>query len=401
MSHPLISHSPDLSRLFDEGYVLYIRDGTLIVEDIPYGSNGVVKKGTLVCAIEDDTTRTHPPSDHMVWWSGEEPDASLMGLRQSPICDRQQKLIAGVEVNLRLSIKKRRDDGTWENYSDYFDKITAYADFLTRTAKSIDPCADARSGRVVQLEKTESVFMYRDGTAAVRGLARVNEKVENEVVAIVGGGGTGSYILDFVCRTPVAEIRIFDHDIVKAHNGYRYPGAMSADDVKRRRKKVDYLAEEYGRFRRRIIPFVEAVTGDLPLAISTATFVFLAIDEPREKKGIVSALLDCGIPFIHVGMGVNSRGPDGDELQALAAVTLMAPEDGWDLESAGKHISFADPEDRGVYGTDAQIVELNAMNAALAVIQWKKYRGIYATIGEFDTAYDTECHILAKRMRNK
>lgn len=397
MSHSLISRSEDLSRLKSEGYVLYIRDGTLIVEDVPYEHSGTVKRGAIVCAIEDDTTRTLRPSDHTVWWSGGEPNAALMGLSRSPVCSTQRQTIAGVEVSLQLSIKKRQHDGAWEGYDDYYDKISAYAGFLTRSAKAIDPHADARTGRVVRLDEAESVFLYRDGTAGVRGLDRVNEKVSKEVVAIIGGGGTGSYILDFVSRTPVAEVRIFDDDLLKAHNGYRYPGAVSAEDILKRHRKVDFLSERYSGFRRCIFPYPEAVTGELPSAVLTATFVFLAIDKPSEKRGIVSSLLSRRIPFVHVGMSVNPWGADGNELQATAATTLMAPEDDWNMESAGKYIGFVDSEELGIYMSNAQVVELNALNAAFAVIQWKKYRGIYASIGEVDTTYDTERQLLAKR----
>lgn len=397
MSHSLISRSEDLSRLKSEGYALYIRDGTLIVEDVPYEHGGAVKTGTIVCAIEDDTTRTLSPSDHTVWWSGEEPNASLMELSRSPVCSTQRQTIAGVEVNLQLSIKKRQHDGTWEGYNDYYDKISAYADFLTRSARAVDPRADARTGRVVPLDDSESVFLYRDGTAGVRGLDRVNEKVGKEIVAIIGGGGTGSYILDFVSRTPVAEIHVFDGDMLKAHNGYRYPGTVSAEEIQKRHRKVNFLAERYGKFRRQIFAYPETITGELPTAVLTATFVFLAIDKPSDKKGIVSSLLSRGIPFVHVGMSVNPWGAEGSELQATVATTLMAPEDDWSMESASKYIGFVDSEELGLYMSNAQIVELNALNAALAVIQWKKYRGIYASVGEVDTTYDTERQLMAKR----
>jgi hypothetical protein len=45
---------------------------------------------------------------------------------------------------------------------------------------------------------------------------------------------------------------------------------------------------------------------------------------------------------------------------------------------AERHISFADNDAAAnEYATNIQIAELNALNAALAVIQWKKLCGIY------------------------
>ncbi len=399
MSHPLISHSEDLTRLSDDGYALAIREGTLIVEDIPYESAGSIKRGAFVCGIEDDTNRTLPPGDHTIWWSGDEPNASLMGLPKSPVCSRDEQMIAGVQVRFQLSIKKRSPDGTWENYVDYFDKISTYADFLTRSAKAIDASATARSNRVISFEESESVFTYRDGTAGVRGIDLINKKVEHEIVAIVGTGGTGSYILDFVARTPVAEIHLFDDDILKAHNGYRYPSAVPKEDIQERLHKAKFLSDKYSKFRRGIFPHIEPVFEQLPKSLLSATFVFLAIDSPRDKRGIVSSLLRLKMPFVHVGIGINIRRPTPHDslFQALAAVTLMAPEDDWNLDLAAKYIGFSDPEEQGIYSSNAQIVELNALNAALAVLQWKKYRGVYVSGKEIDTSYDTELHLLAKR----
>jgi hypothetical protein len=44
-------------------------------------------------------------------------------------------------------------------------------------------------------------------------------------------------------------------------------------------------------------------------------------------------------------------------------------------------ISFAEATTDDDYRSNIQIAELNAMNAALAVIRWKKHREIYADIG--------------------
>ena len=38
--------------------------------------------------------------------------------------------------------------------------------------------------------------------------------------------------------------------------------------------------------------------------------------------------------------------------------------------------------DVGEYQRNVQIVELNALNAALAVIRWKKHRGFYLDLGQ-------------------
>ena len=42
-----------------------------------------------------------------------------------------------------------------------------------------------------------------------------------------------------------------------------------------------------------------------------------------------------------------------------------------------KRISFSDDADRNEYDVNIQIADLNALNAALAVIKWKKLFGFY------------------------
>ena len=67
---------------------------------------------------------------------------------------------------------------------------------------------------VVVPDDGESLFNYVDTAATKAGLVVANGKLENGKIAIVGVGGTGSYVLDFVAKTPVAEIHIFDRDVL-------------------------------------------------------------------------------------------------------------------------------------------------------------------------------------------
>jgi hypothetical protein len=54
----------------------------------------------------------------------------------------------------------------------------------------------------------------------------------------------------------------------------------------------------------------------------------------------------------------------------------------------GGRISFADVDADDGYDHNIQIAELNALNATLAVIKWKKLRGFYAAdVNEHFTVY--------------
>jgi hypothetical protein len=58
-------------------------------------------------------------------------------------------------------------------------------------------------------------------------------------------------------------------------------------------------------------------------------------------------------------------------------------------------VSLAGSEVRDDYEANIQIADLNALNAALAVIKWKKLYGFYADQeGELHTTYTIDCNML-------
>jgi hypothetical protein len=56
---------------------------------------------------------------------------------------------------------------------------------------------------------------------------------------------------------------------------------------------------------------------------------------------------------------------------SMPRITCVSPEKHDHIEA---RISFSDPEDN-IYDKNVQIAEMNALNAALAVIKWKKRFG--------------------------
>ena len=92
-------------------------------------------------------------------------------------------------------------------------------------------------------------------------------------------------------------------------------------------------------------------------------FVFLCLDRGASKKAIVTTLIELGIPFIEVGMGVVRS---NDSLSGLIRVAVGTKEV---HDKILKKINFSEgdgPEDE--YSTNIQIAELNALNACLAVL---------------------------------
>lgn len=58
-------------------------------------------------------------------------------------------------------------------------------------------------------------------------------------MAVIGTGGTGGYVLDFLVKTPVREIRAFDFDLFHVHNAFRSPGRLEESELGK--PKVDVV----------------------------------------------------------------------------------------------------------------------------------------------------------------
>src|SRR5205814_2083057 len=111
-------------------------------------------------------------------------------------------------------------------------KMTTYATILSSQAEAIDPAVTARANRFVEPPEDESVFHYLDTASSKAGVATLNEKLAVDRIAIVGLGGTGSYVLDFLAKTPVKQIDLYDGEPFLQHNAFRAPGAASVDDLR-------------------------------------------------------------------------------------------------------------------------------------------------------------------------
>ncbi len=194
-------------------------------------------------------------------------------------------------------------------------------------------------------------------------------------------GGTGSYVLDLVAKTPVDQILLFDDDEFLMHNSFRAPGAASIEILNAKYKKVDYFASIYSHMRRGIFPHAQRITEQNIELLKGLSFVFICVDSNTARGMIISKLVDFGIPFVDVGLGVEII---HDSLGAIIRTTLG---------TINKHDHLAQrigtiDTDENDYSTNIQIADLNAMNAILAVLKWKKLFGFYKDLkGEYNTTY--------------
>lgn len=371
MSQQLISHSPDLKQLRDEGYDIEVTSGHLLVKQVPYVTpERKVKRGTLVTPLGDVAgDRTRPPGDHTSYFAGETP-CNADGSEFGHIIEKQTKVLAeGLEVNFRFSSKP-----IGGSYPDFHAKMTTYANMLSSQARRIDPNITAQTFPVIQTTEEESVFNYLDTASSRAGIVSISEKLEKlGKVAIVGLGGTGSYILDLVAKTPVKEIHLFDGDRFISHNAFRSPGAPSIEELRQAPLKVNFFRDLYSRMRRKVIAHEYYVDASNLTELREMDFVFLAFDGDV-KKQLVDCLIEAGVPFVDVGLGVyEAQG----YLAGILRVTTATKEK-HDHIATKSRIPFAEAGVADAYGTNIQVADLNALNAALAVIKWKKLFGFYA-----------------------
>ena len=369
MSHSLIDRSVDLKRLEDEGYEVEVRSGHLLLSHVPYVNEaGVIKYGTLVSELSlagDTTTR---PSTHVVMFAGEMPcnqrGRPLSQIRHS---SGRRELAEGLVVDHSFSSKPP------EGYADYYLKMTTYEAIISGPAQSIDPNVTARTFAVVEAREEDSPFRYIDTASSRAGIGAITEKLECGAVAIVGLGGTGSYILDLVAKTPVREIHLFDGDRLGQHNAFRSPGAPSIETLRATPEKSAYYRDIYSEMRRNIFAqgFVDESVVD---SLRAMDFVFIAVDKGRPRRLLVEKLEEFGVEFIDVGMGVEEV-----ESSLLGQLRVTASTDR-SRNKVRSTLPISDRDGEDDYSRNIQIADLNALNAALAVIKWKKLSGFYADL---------------------
>ena len=373
----LVDRSSDLAKLVEEGYDIEVRDGNLLVHHVPYvNSTGEVSYCIVVSELSTNGERTIAPGRHEVWVVGSVP-YDHQGNKISIIADENPHDYGqGLVACCRLSGKPGG-----QMPRDYHHKISNYVSILGRFARAIDPLVTHTNYPPRETPAEESVFRYHDAASSRSGLSAVTSKLKLGKVAIVGLGGTGSYILDLIAKTPIEEIHLFDDDVFYAHNAFRAPGAATLDEVKKSPLKVEYFTAKYNAFRRNIVAHPTKITEENVDELRGMDFVFLSMDAGPAKRVIVEALQVWELPFVDCGMGVQRQ---GNSLRGTLRVTTGTKDHYGHLS---RRISYADV-DANEYDWNIQTADLNLMNAAMAVIRWKKLFGYYVDRkGEFNSAY--------------
>jgi hypothetical protein len=366
----LVSHNDDLRRLVEKGYAVGFDSNYLIVRDIPYlDGGGALHIGAFVAKLVHVDQEHVIQDDHQVYFAGTFPHGLdgrpipnlAGGPHPIPLSDAAKDVV----VQRSFSNKPK---GTGK-FTDFFDKIESYTGIIAGPAierHGVSPY----TFRVATAVETDSVFKVHDTLTSRAEIADLSTKFRNDVVALIGLGGTGGYLLDFLVKTPVREIRAFDPDAFHVHNAFRSPGRLDLAELGR--AKTDVYHSRYENFRTGLSVQAKFIDASCGADFDGVTFAFVCVDKGSSRAGIFDLLLAKDIPFIDVGMGLKRK--DGF-LNGMARTTYYSAEQG--LKMRDKGLAELNDQPDNLYRTNIQTGELNALNAALAVIRFKQLRAFY------------------------
>lgn len=392
MFQKLVNLNSDLKQLVDKGYALSI-DTTnhLIVHDIPYlDSTGQLRIGAIVCKLKFLDKFRFEQNDHQIYFAGGNPYTAdgnaVRGLGGGACTINLSPTFNDVVVQRSFSVKPK---GTGK-YNDHFHKLETYVGMISGPAINKHN-ANPYTFRLREEVLEDPVFKFRDTLTSRSDLGDLSEKLSNEVVAIIGLGGTGAYLLDFLSKTPVKEIIGFDHDYYHVHNTYRSPGRLDEEELGL--PKAEVYERRYQNFRHGLSLKNQCLDEESSHLLENVTFAFVCVDNGDSRKEIFDILIRMRIPFIDTGLGVK-RSLAGD-LSGMLRATYFSTEDANRVREKKCANESEDPNN--LYKSNIQISELNALNACMAILQYKQIKGFYE--GEnrtFDTRFNVSSFLMVR-----
>ena len=359
-----------IKDLEETGYLIDFVGGYFVFYGLPYlDKDGQLQYGDWASPVDLNEAVIDPPSSHQAWWRGSRP------------CDqqgRELKLGGGphrITVNSDLvtdysfSYKLLDENGAMRAYTSFEEKVQTYLDTITAPAMAAYSQATSLRGITVKAAAQGSPLRFPDTMSSRYHLNDLSALLRGKKVAIIGLGGTGSYILDFLARTHLQQITLFDDDKVHVHTIFRLPGFIAQAIGK---LKVEVLAQHYDQWHAGIEAIAERVTAENVARLKEFDFVFVSVDEGPARLLIVDWLSSNGVPFVDCGMGLNRSTVGLSGFVRITGVDRDAFDD--NVNTARLPVENAKDDE---YRKHAQITELNALNATMAVIRFKQHFGLF------------------------
>lgn len=379
----LANHNRFIKDLDELGYQVDFLGGYLVIYGLPYlDKEGGLNHGDWVSPLDLSGAVIDPPKSHQAWWRGGRPhDQSKRELRLGYRADRvtvAQHFVTDCSFSFKL-----HENGEMRAYRSIEEKVRTYLDTITAPALAAYPDATPLRALEIKAAAQSSPLRFPDTMSARYNMNDISSLLRGKKVAIIGLGGTGSYILDFIARTHLERIALFDDDIVHVHTIFRIPGFIPRAIGE---LKVEALARQYGQWHAGLDPVPERITSENIERLSEFDFVFVSVDDGPSRLHIVDWLSAKGIPYVDSGMGLNRSAVGLSGFVRITGVDRKAFEGNVNTPQLPTENAKNDE-----YRKQAQIAELNALNAALAVIRFKQHFNLFDRLDEatwyiFDSA---------------
>ncbi|GLH68217.1 ThiF family adenylyltransferase [Geothrix edaphica] len=364
----LASRNPFIDKIINQGYDVGFVNAHLVIFGVPYlNASGELKYLDMICPLDlREGYSIDRPSDHKVYFAGEIP-CNIDGQKICTGTAEEARTVSDQIVGNRMLSSKPEG---MRQYDSIEEKINQYLALISSPAIHKYPGVTPRRALKKHLESAMSPLKFPDALSAREGVVELSHKLRQHKVAIIGCGGTGAYVLDYLAKTHLEEIHLFDDDIVHVHTLFRLPGVYGEQHLGL--PKVEVLADSYVNFHGGIKPHVERVDQNNMGCLARFDFVFVCVDDAPSRQMIAQACHGASVPFVDVGMGLN-KGANG-----LYGFVRTAGGDHGDFDKLNgtQYLPAQNAQDRD-YRNQPQIAELNALNAAIAVIRFKQHMGFF------------------------
>ena len=231
MFQKLVSHNDDIKRLVERGYAVAFDSNHMVIRDIPYlNDQQQMQIGAIVTQLEFVNQERVIQKDHQIFFAGAVPHnidgTPIPNLAGGPTHLVLSEACSDVVVQRSFSNKPK----VAQKFTDFFEKIESYVSIISGPAIELYN-ADPYTFRIVKEVVSDSVFTFHDTLTSRADIFDLSAQFKNDVILLIGLGGTGAYVLDFLVKTPVREIRAFDLDPFHVHNAFRSPGRLEETEL--------------------------------------------------------------------------------------------------------------------------------------------------------------------------
>lgn len=371
----LASHNSFIQELEKQGFLIDFINGFFVIYGLPYlNKEGTLEHGDWASPVDlSEDGVLNPPSNHQAYFRGGRPhDGNGRELRLGSQ-DAASHVAEGFDTRIAFSYKLKAGEDL-RGYHSFEEKVLTYLETITGPAMTKYP--DATPLRAIERKAAEqgSPLRFPDTLSAKYNMNDLSSLLRGKKVAIIGLGGTGSYILDFLAKTHLERIALFDDDTVYVDTIFRMPGYIHRAIG---RKKVDALAQQYTNWHSGIEAIPERITEHNIARLREFDFVFVSLDDGPARLLIVDWLSGNSIPYVDCGMGLNRLVNGLNGTVRITGVDRVA----FERTVGTAHLPVSNTKE-DEYRRQAQIAELNALNATLAVVRFKQHFKLFDRLSE-------------------